>query len=100
MRFGTVAGRVTLASRHPKLKGERLLLTLPWSTRTLASGGKEAFEPSIVVLDVLGAGVGDVIAIAEGREAACPCPPPEPPIDAYCACLVDEWSYEEKDPRS
>jgi microcompartment protein CcmK/EutM len=87
MRLGTVAGRVTLAVRHPAFCGERLLLTLPWRRETLS--GEQKFDPSIVVYDDLGADVGQVIAISEGREAACPFPNPTP-VDAYCAALVDE----------
>jgi hypothetical protein len=39
-------------------------------------------------------GVGQQIAISEGREAACPFPKPTP-VDAYCAALVDEFFYKE-----
>ena len=90
MRIGTVIGRVTLAARTPKYVGERLLLTLPWTEATFA--GEETYAPAIVVYDLLGAGVGQQIAISEGREAACPFPKPTP-VDAYCAALVDAISY-------
>ena len=92
MRMGTVIGRVTLSVRSKKYAGERLLLTLPWKTDTF--GGAEKFDPGIVVYDQLGAGVGQQIAISEGREAACPFPKPTP-VDAYCAALVDEFFYKE-----
>ena len=92
MRMGTVIGRVTLSVRSPKYTGERLLVTLPWNTDTFA--GAEKFDPAIVVYDQLGAGVGQHIAISEGREAACPFEKPTP-VDAYCAALVDEIFYKE-----
>ena len=92
MRMGTVIGRVTLSVRSPKYVGERLLLTLPWKTDTFS--GVEKFDPGIVVYDQLCAGVGQQIAISEGREAACPFPKPTP-VDAYCAALVDEIFYKE-----
>ena len=92
MRMGTVIGRVTLSVRSKKYVGERLLITLPWKTDTF--GGAEKFDPAIVVYDQLGAGVGQQIAISEGREAACPFPNPTP-VDAYCAALVDEFFYKE-----
>ena len=92
MRMGTVIGRVTLSVRSPKYVGERLLLTLPWRTGTFS--GVEKYDPAIVVYDQLGAGVGQQIAISEGREAACPFPKPTP-VDAYCAALVDEIFYKE-----
>ncbi len=92
MRMGTVIGRVTLSVRSPKYIGERLLLTLPWKTDTF--NGEEKYDPAIVVYDQLGAGVGQDIAISEGREAACPFEKPTP-VDAYCAALVDEFFYKE-----
>ena len=92
MRMGTVIGRVTLSVRSKKYSGERLLLTLPWKTDTFS--GAQKFDPAIVVYDQLGAGVGQQIAISEGREAACPFPKPTP-VDAYCAALVDEFFYKE-----
>ena len=92
MRMGTVIGRVTLSVRSPKYIGERLLLTLPWNTDTF--NGEDKHDPAIVVYDQLGAGVGQQIAISEGREAACPFEKPTP-VDAYCAALVDEFFYKE-----
>jgi len=87
MRIGTVVGRVTLSVRNPRYLGERLLLVLPWNRETLR--GEEKYDPAIVVYDQLGAGVGQEIAISEGREAACPFPKPTP-VDAYCAALIDD----------
>ena len=92
MRMGTVIGRVTLSVRSKRYAGERLLVTLPWKTDTFS--GTQKFDPAIVVYDQLGAGVGQDIAISEGREAACPCEKPTP-VDAYCAALVDEFFYKE-----
>ena len=91
MRMGTVIGRVTLSVRSPKYLGERLLITLPWKTDSFE--GQEKFVPAILVYDQLGAGVGQLIAISEGREAACPFVQPTP-VDAYCAALVDEFFYQ------
>jgi len=90
--MGTVIGRVTLSVRHKKYTGERLLLTLPWKTDTFE--GEAKHDPAIVVYDELGGGVGQDIAISEGREAACPFPKPTP-VDAYCAALIDEFFYKE-----
>jgi len=71
------------------------LLALPWNTGTFSGTGK--YDPAIVVYDQLGAGVGQNIAISEGREAACPFPKPTP-VDAYCAALVDDIFHQQTDP--
>lgn len=88
MRIGTVIGRVTLSVRHPAFRGERLLLTLPWTAAALAAGGASGHGPSVVVYDTLGAGPGQVITFSEGAEAARPFDPPAP-VDALCTALVD-----------
>ena len=49
-------------------------------------------DPSLVVYDNLGGGVGDVIGYEEGREAAQPFDV-YPPIDAINCALVDEMFY-------
>ncbi len=95
MRLATVIGRVTLSVRTPKFAGERLLVVLPWTEKTLQ--GAAGHDPSLVAYDELGAGVGQTVAISEGREAACPFKKPAP-VDAYCAALVDEIFYQESEP--
>lgn len=96
MRIGTIIGRVVLSAHDPKYLGSRLLLTLPWKAETF--GGQKVYDPSIVVYDVLGAGVNQEIAISEGAEAARPFNPPNA-VDAYCAALVDEHFYQPEEPQ-
>ncbi len=94
MRLGEVIGRVTLSAQHPSLIGGRLMLTMPWTSQTVASasagnGKRDNLDFSIVVYDQLGAGPGQTIAITEGAEAAAPFEK-RTPCDAYCAALIDE----------
>ena len=96
MRIATVIGRVTLSVRHRALKGERLLVVLPWGPRT-AQTGKD-HEYSIVTYDELGAGVGQTVGIAESTEATRPFAVPTP-VDAYCAVLIDTLFHQAEDPR-
>ena len=44
----------------------------------------------LVVYDILGAGAGSLIGVSEGREAANPFGKTKTPVDAYCACLIDQ----------
>ena len=96
MKLGTVIGRVTLSRSDAKLKGGRYLIVSPFSREQYAQGidagagmGK---DPSLVIYDDLGGGVGDVIAYEEGAEATQPFEEP-PPIDAINCALVDEMFY-------
>ena len=100
MRLGTVIGRVTLSVSVPALTGARYLVVSPF-TREHFQRGSEApaglsKEPSLVVYDDLGGGVGETIGFVEGREAAQPFEQPTP-VDAINAALVDEIFYSPPD---
>ncbi len=89
MRIGEVIGRVTLSRSSPQLRGGRFLLTLPMPLAALAEGSSDRGE-ELVVFDNLGAGPGSLIGFSEGREAANPFGRNKTPVDAYCACLIDQ----------
>ena len=96
MRLGTVIGRVTLSRTVPALEGARWLIVSPF-TREHFQRGLEApaglsKEPSPVVYDNLGGGVGQTIGFVEGREAASPFDEATP-VDAINAALVDDIFY-------
>jgi len=96
VRLGTVIGRVTLNKVVPELEGARWLIVSPF-TREHFQRGPEALpglskDPSPVVYDSLGGGVGQTIGFVEGREAAQPFEV-SPPIDAINVALVDDIFY-------
>lgn len=96
MRLGAVIGRVTLSQMVPALRGARWLVISPFARghfqqRTQPPQGLSA-EPTPVVYDNLGAGLGDTIGFIEGREAAMPFAQ-STPIDALCAAIVDDVFY-------
>ena len=93
MRAGTVIGTVVCTIMHPAFHGDKLLLTLPWNTKTWNAGGEADFDNSLVVFDNIGAGIGQKIAFSESGEAAAALNPPKP-IDAFCAMLLDEIEYD------
>jgi ethanolamine utilization protein EutN len=96
LKLGTVIGRVTLSKSADLLKGGRFLVVSPFNREQFAKGIDAApsmgTDPSLVVYDNLGGGVGDVIGYEEGAEAAQPFEV-SPPIDAINAALVDEMFY-------
>lgn len=96
MKLGTVIGRVTLSKTIKSFEGGRFLIVSPFSREQYAAGlaapptlGK---DPSLVVYDAIGGGVGQVIGYVEGREAAQPFVVPTP-VDAINAALVDDLFY-------
>jgi microcompartment protein CcmK/EutM len=96
MRLGSVIGRVTLSKTVPALTGARWLIVSPFTREHFQSGSEALLgiskDPSLVVYDDLGGGVGQTIGFVEGREAASPFDQPTP-IDAITAALVDEIFY-------
>jgi microcompartment protein CcmK/EutM len=97
MRLGSVIGRVTLSRTVPALAGARWLIVSPFTRDHFQRGAETppgmSKDPSLVVYDNLGGGVGQTIGFIEGREAAQPFDQPTP-IDAINAALVDEIFYQ------
>jgi microcompartment protein CcmK/EutM len=88
MRIAEVIGTVTLSRAHPSLKGGRWLVGVPFSLEALKNDQPDGED--LVIYDDLGAGLGSRIGFAESGEAAAPFLPAKKPIDAYCACLLDQ----------
>ncbi len=91
MRIAEVIGTVTLSRVHPALAGYRWVIGVPYSLKALSQSGLPDGE-DVIVLDVLGAGNGSKIGVSEGAEAAVPFYPEKKPVDAYCACILDQVS--------
>jgi ethanolamine utilization protein EutN len=88
MRIAKIIGTVTLNRSHPALAGASFRVAVPQTAADLAAGAPGGQEP-IVILDELGAGLGNLVAISEGSEAAQPFHPRLVPIDAYNAAILD-----------
>jgi microcompartment protein CcmK/EutM len=88
MRIAEVIGTVTLSRVHPTLTGARWVIGVPFSLKGLREGYPDGED--LVIYDDLGAGGGSRIGFSEGGEAAAPFYPRKVPVDAYCACLLDD----------
>ena len=88
MRIGEVIGNVTLSRVHPSLTGARWVVVVPFSLKALRDGTPDGED--LIVYDILGVGVGQRIGFSEGGEAAAPFYPVKKPVDAYCACILDQ----------
>jgi microcompartment protein CcmK/EutM len=91
MRVAEVIGRVTLSRIHPSLRGARFVIALPMPLVALTEDSPRRGE-EVVAYDDLGAGPGSLVGLSEGREAANPFDREKVPVDAYCACLLDQLS--------
>jgi ethanolamine utilization protein EutN len=88
MRIAEVIGTVTLSQTHPSLVGARWLIGVPFSLEALKEDKPDGED--LVIYDSLGAGLGTRIGFSEGGEAAAAFLPDKKPVDAYCACLLDQ----------
>jgi ethanolamine utilization protein EutN len=88
MRIAKVVGTVTLNRCHPSFEGARLRLAVPLSLAELRSGQEPAAD-EIVVWDGQGAGLGNLVAVSEGAEAAQPFRPEMKAVDAYASAIID-----------
>jgi len=91
MRIAEVIGTVTLSRGHPTMARARFIVGVPFSLRALQQQGAPDGE-DVVIFDSLGAGHGQRIGFSEGIEAAAPFYPERKPVDAYCACIIDQLS--------
>jgi ethanolamine utilization protein EutN len=89
MRIAKVVGTVTLNRCHPSYLGARLRLVVPLSLVELR-GEQEPTADEVVVWDDHSAGLGNLIAMSEGGEAAQPFRPELKPVDAYASAILDD----------
>jgi ethanolamine utilization protein EutN len=88
MRIAKIIGSVTLSRCHPTLTGFRWIIGVPFSLKGLQEN--QADGEDLVIYDDLGAGAGSKVGFSEGGEAAQPFHPEKKPVDAYCACILDQ----------
>jgi ethanolamine utilization protein EutN len=88
VQLARVIGDVVSTMKDVNLTGLKLLILQP-----IAASG-EASGRTLVALDSVGAGVGEVVFFVRGREAAFPFYPDEPPADASVVGIVDQWHTE------
>lgn len=97
MRFARVIGQVTMTVQHPDLVRARWLVVRTMNRRSLV-GHDEGNDETLVMYDDLGARVGDVIALVEGREATSPFGKQRVPIDCYNAAILEQIDFRPVEP--
>ncbi|MCC9603876.1 EutN/CcmL family microcompartment protein [Stieleria sp. JC731] len=88
MKLARTIGTMTLSKAHPGMHQAKLRLV-----EVVESIDQIDVEPlggeTIVAWDLCGSGIGDLVALAEGPEAAQPFPDVKP-LDASIVALLDE----------
>ena len=86
MIVGTVVGSVVSTRKHEALVGNKLLIV---KTLDKTQDG----QSKIVAIDVVGAGVGEVVLVATGSSARYASNHTNDPVDAAIVGIVDESSH-------
>ena len=93
MKFARTIGSVTLSKAHPAMAQAKLRLVEVVNSideiETKPLGGD-----TIACWDLCGTGIGDLVALAEGPEAAQPFKPDVKPLDASIVALLDRVDLE------
>ena len=85
MQLARIIGNVVSTRKDENLAALKLLVLQP-----LAADGS-AFGRTLVAVDAMGAGVGEVVFFVRGKEASFPFHPVEAPVDAGIVGIVDTW---------
>ena len=85
MQLAKVIGDVVITRKDPNLIGVTLLVLQP-----LAPDGS-AVGRTLVAVDSMGAGVGEIVFFVRGKEASFPFYPVEVPADAGVVGIVDSY---------
>ena len=86
MFMAKVIGNVVATQKHPKLQGAKLLLVQPFVSK---DGALVASGSSIVAVDSVGAGRGELVLFTQGSSARLTPATKEAPVDAVIVGIVD-----------
>jgi microcompartment protein CcmK/EutM len=88
VQIARVIGDVVTTMKDPNLIGIKLLVLQPLDPDGNSSGR------TLVAVDAVGAGVGEIVFFVRGKEASFPFHPTEVPADAGIVGIVDYWHVE------
>ncbi|NLK74194.1 MAG: EutN/CcmL family microcompartment protein [Clostridiales bacterium] len=83
MIVGRVVGSVVATRKNEKLVGSKFLIVEPLKSMDLGKG-------RIVAIDNVGAGIGEVVLVAQGSAARIGCDLETSPVDAAIIGIVDD----------
>ena len=88
MKLAKVLGTVVATEKDSKLVGLRFLMLGLWGHDNKPLGG------SVVAVDAVGAGVGEMVLFASGSSARQTERTDQKPVDAVVMAIVDSWEIE------
>lgn len=83
MIIGKITGSLIATRKDEHLIGSKFLIVEPL-------GSKQKNENHLVAIDNIGAGIGDIVLVAQGSAARIGCNMENSPIDAAVVGIVDD----------
>ena len=83
MIIGKVIGSVFSTRKSEKLIGNKFMIVRP--ERSMKADGND-----LVAIDIIGAGIGEKVLVAEGSAARIGCDMKDAPVDAAIVGIIDE----------
>ncbi len=84
MIIGIVVGSVFSTRKSEKLVGNKFMIVRPLETMSADT------QQEFVAIDIIGAGVGEKVLVAQGSAARIGCDCPDAPVDAAIVGIIDE----------
>ncbi len=91
MKLAKVLGTVVATQKEEKLRGLRFLMLGLYGPDNKPAGG------SVVAVDGVGAGVGEMVLFASGSSARQTAATDGKPVDAVVMAIVDSWETDGKE---
>jgi microcompartment protein CcmK/EutM len=88
VKLAKVLGTVVATEKDAKLQGFKFLMLGLWGHDNKPAGG------SVVAVDAVGAGVGEMVLFASGSSARQTVATDNKPVDAVVMAIVDSWEIE------
>jgi len=88
VKLAKVLGTVVATEKDAKLQGFKFLMLGLWGHDNKPSGG------SVVAVDAVGVGVGEMVLFASGSSARQTAATDNKPVDAVVMAIVDSWEIE------
>lgn len=88
MIIGKVVGSLFSTRKSEKLVGNKFMIVEP--VETMQAAGER-----VVAIDIIGAGIGEYVLVAQGSAARIGCDMADAPVDAAIVGIIDEgqdWS--------
>ena len=89
MILARVEGSVVATKKNPKMTGSKFLVVRPVVIDAKKPTEIKLGASSLVVLDSLGAGEGELVLVVQGSSARLACDSKEVPVDAIIVGIVD-----------